>query len=170
MNTAYLILGSNLGDKLQNLMDARKHIQEIAGKIIKTSAVYATSAWGNTNQPDFLNQALCIETSFSASDLLDTLLWIEQLQGRVRDEKKWMERTMDIDILFYNDTVINSSSLIIPHPFIQERKFVLVPMSEIAPGLVHPVLKRNITQLLLSCEDNLEITMLQTNDQQTNTI
>lgn len=151
-------------------MNARKCIQERAGKIIKRSAVYVTSAWGNTNQPDFLNQALCIETPFSASDLLYTLLSIEQLQGRVRDEKKWMERTIDIDILFYNNDIIDTKSLKVPHPFIQERKFVLVPMSEIAPDLVHPVLKSNITKLLLSCGDNLEITMLQTNDHQTNII
>lgn len=170
MNTAYLILGSNLGNRLGNLMQAEKHISEKAGKILKKSAVYVTSPWGKTDQPDFLNQALCIETSFSALDLLNILLSIEQILGRVRDEKKWMERTMDIDMLFYNNEIITTANLTIPHPFIQERKFVLAPMAEIAPQLVHPILKKSMEQLLRDCEDNLEISMLQTNDRQTNII
>lgn len=170
MNTAYLILGSNVGNKLENLAIAEKHISVMAGKIIKKSSVYITSAWGNTDQPDFLNQALCIETPYTAPDLLASLLSIEQLLGRVRDAQKWMQRTMDIDILFYNNDIISTRDLEIPHPFIQERKFVLIPLSEIASGLTHPVLKKNIEQLLSGCEDNLKITLLETNGKHTNTI
>jgi 2-amino-4-hydroxy-6-hydroxymethyldihydropteridine diphosphokinase len=158
MNTAYLILGGNKGDVLQNLQLATQLITEKVGKILQQSAVYVTAPWGNSNQPNFLNQALAIETLLSANDLLKQLLSIEQSFGRVRDHQKWMERSMDIDILFYNNDVINTPDLKIPHPFIQERKFVLVPMAQLAGQLVHPVLKKNIKTLLSECLDTLEVT------------
>ncbi len=161
MNTVYLILGGNKGNKLQNLQSALQLISEKAGKIIQQSAIYRTAAWGNTNQPDFLNQAICLQTSLNAPTLLDVLLNIEKTLGRVRTDEKWMERTMDIDILFFNNDIIDSPNLTIPHPFIQERKFVLVPMAEIAPDFIHPVLKKSIGTLLAECTDALEITIYQ---------
>ncbi|MES2591274.1 MAG: 2-amino-4-hydroxy-6-hydroxymethyldihydropteridine diphosphokinase [Bacteroidota bacterium] len=162
MNTAYLILGCNKGDKLFNLKQALKLIEEKAGTIKKESDVFVTAAWGNTDQPDFYNQVLCLQTFLTASDLLKTLLSIEQILGRVRDEKKWMERTMDIDILFFNNSIINSTDLTIPHPFIQERKFVLVPMAKLEPRLIHPVLGKSMETLLSECLDTLKITKLET--------
>lgn len=162
MNTAYLILGGNKGDRLQNLQKALQLISQKAGIIVETSDIFTTSAWGNTEQPDFLNQALCLQTPLRAVDLLQTLLSIEQELGRVRDQPKWTARIIDIDILFYNTAIITTPDLKIPHPFIQERMFVLVPMAQIAPIFVHPVLKRNIQTLLLECTDKLEVIKLQT--------
>ncbi len=156
MNTAYLILGSNLGDKGDNLNQAATLISEKAGTIKKKSEIYVTAAWGNTNQPDFLNQAFLIETHLSAPELLDTLLMIEQELGRVRNTTKWAERTIDIDILFYNSDIIDSTNLKVPHPFMQERMFVLVPLAEIASSFVHPKLKKNVGQMLSDCTDSLE--------------
>lgn len=161
MNKAYLILGGNKGNRLQNLEQALQLITEQAGVITEKSDIFATGAWGNTNQPDFLNQALFLQTSLTAVNLLRKLLSIEQLMGRERKDQKWMERTIDIDILFYNDDIINTTDLKIPHPFIQERKFVLVPMAQLAPTLVHPVLKKNIETLLSECPDQLQVTKLQ---------
>lgn len=161
MNTAYLILGGNKGNKLQNLQMAIQLITEKAGVITEKSDIFATGAWGKTDQPDFLNQALCLHTPLTAADLLLKLISIEQLLGRVRGDQKWTERTIDIDILFYNNDIINTSDLKIPHPFIQDRRFVLVPMAQLAPLLIHPVLKKNIETLLSECTDELEVTKLQ---------
>ena len=153
MNIAYLLLGGNLGDRLQNLHKALILINKMAGATTKKSNVFVTAAWGNENQPDFYNQAICINTTLSALDLLNILLKIEEELGRKRTDKKWQERTMDIDILFYNDVIIDTMQLKIPHPFIQDRKFVLIPLMEIAKDFIHPVLKKNISQLLAECED-----------------
>jgi 2-amino-4-hydroxy-6-hydroxymethyldihydropteridine diphosphokinase len=160
MNTAYLLLGGNLGDRQQNLQKAVILIEKHAGPTPKKSNVFITKAWGNELQPDFYNQAICIDTKLSAIDLLNTLLRIEEELGRKRTGDKWQARTMDIDILFYNDERIDTTKLKIPHPFIQDRKFVLVPMNEIASELVHPVLKKNIRELLAECTDTLEVKML----------
>lgn len=162
MNTAYLILGGNIGNRLQNLQKALQLISKKAGLITETSDIFTTSAWGNTDQPDFLNQALCLQTPLTAVDLLETLISIEQLLGRVRDHQKWTERVIDIDILFYNTDIINTPDLKIPHPYLQERMFVLVPMAQLAPMFVHPALNKNIQTLLLECTDKLEVIKLQT--------
>lgn len=162
MNTAYLILGGNMGNRLQNLQEAIQLISKKAGVIVKASDIFTTSAWGNTDQPDFLNQALCLQTSLTAINLLETLISIEQLLGRVRGHQKWTERVIDIDILFYNSDIINTTDLQIPHPYLQERMFVLVPMAQLAPLLVHPTLQKNIQTLLLECTDKLEVIKLQT--------
>lgn len=157
MNTAYLILGGNKGDKLQNLQQAILLLGSKVGTITKKSDIFVTAAWGNTNQPDFFNQAICIETLLSPKELLKEIISIEQTLGRIRSHEKWMERTMDIDILFYNDAIIDTEDLKIPHPFIQERKFVLVPMEQLSPGLIHPILKKNIRTLLFECADELDV-------------
>ncbi len=157
MNTAYLILGTNKGDKPRNLLQAVDLIASNAGAVIKKSDIFLTAPWGNTNQPDFYNQAICIQTSLSAATLLKELLAVEQLLGRKRTGEKWAERTMDIDILFYNDEIINDPDLKIPHPFMSERKFVLAPMAQLAPDFIHPVLKKNIRTMLAACIDKLEV-------------
>lgn len=162
MNTAYLILGGNIGNRLQNLQDAIQLISKKAGVIAEISDIFTTSAWGNTDQPDFLNQAVCLQTHLTAEYLLETLISIEQLLGRVRDHQKWTERVIDIDILFYNADIINTPDLKIPHPYLQERMFVLIPMSQLAPMFVHPALNKNIQTLLLECTDKLEVIKLQT--------
>ena len=160
MNTAYLILGGNKGDKIKNLQLAIKHLETRAGAVLKKSDIYVTSAWGNPDQPDFVNQVVCLETTLSAHELLNQLLKIEEELGRIRDHQKWMERTMDIDILFFNDDVIETDVLKIPHPFIQERKFVLIPMAELAPKLMHPLLNKTIEMLLFECKDEFEVNKL----------
>lgn len=155
MNKAYLILGTNKGDKQTNLKMAIHLIEEKAGIIAKKSDIFVTAPWGNPNQPEFFNQAICIETDFSAIDLLKALLQIEEKLGRVRTDEKWMERIIDIDILFYNMDIIEQKDLKIPHPHLQDRKFVLIPLSQIAGEYVHPVLQKNITLLLKKCRDTL---------------
>jgi 2-amino-4-hydroxy-6-hydroxymethyldihydropteridine diphosphokinase len=157
MNTAYLILGGNKGDKINNLNQAVLLIEEKVGNILNKSKIYQTAAWGNTHQPDFLNQALCITTELAPKELLKETIKIEELLGRIRGEQKWIERTIDIDILFYNDEIIDTTDLKIPHPYIEERMFVLLPLMDIAPALIHPVLKENITALMKKCKDELEV-------------
>lgn len=164
MNTAYLILGGNIGNRLQHLQEAIQLISKKAGIIAKTSDIFTTSAWGNTEQPDFLNQALCLQTSLTALDLLETLITIEEILGRVRNHQKWTERVIDIDILFYNTDIINTTDLKIPHPYLQERMFVLAPMAQLAPMLVHPALNKNIQTLLLECTDKLEVVSIKLKD------
>lgn len=157
MNTVYLLLGGNLGDKEQNLQQAIDLIVQKAGPTPKRSAIFITKAWGKENQPDFYNKAVCLHTKLEATELLTVLLGIEEQLGRTRSGDKWQERTIDIDILFYNDAIIDLPDLKIPHPRLQDRKFVLAPLFQIAPELSHPVLKKSIQELLTDCKDPLEV-------------
>jgi 2-amino-4-hydroxy-6-hydroxymethyldihydropteridine diphosphokinase len=160
MNTAYLLLGSNEGDRLQHLSHALKLISQKTGTLVKQSAIYVTVAWGNTDQPDFLNQVVCLITDLSPPQLLKALLAIEQEIGRTRTGAKWMQRIIDLDILFYNDLIMTTEELTIPHPFLQDRKFVLVPLLEIAAAYVHPVFQKNVAALAETCTDKLEVKKL----------
>jgi 2-amino-4-hydroxy-6-hydroxymethyldihydropteridine diphosphokinase len=157
MNKAYLLTGGNMGNREKNLATAKKLITERAGKVTRASALYETAAWGKTDQPSFYNQALEVETSILPKDLLKLLLEIEMKLGRQRDEK-YCPRTIDIDILLYGDQICNDPQLRIPHPELQNRRFALTPLAEIGPGLVHPVFKKSITELLAICTDTLEVT------------
>jgi len=161
MNTAYIILGGNIGNRSENLRQARQFIEAEAGTISKASEIFATAAWGNIHQPDFYNQALCIHTMLGPQQLLKTLLDIEKKMGRIRGEQKWTARTIDIDILFYNDAVISEPQLSIPHPYIQERRFVLRPLAQIAGTFVHPVLHQTVNELLSRCPDSSDVQLLQ---------
>jgi 2-amino-4-hydroxy-6-hydroxymethyldihydropteridine diphosphokinase len=156
MNTAYLITGSNMGDRGQYLATARELINTDCGEITKTSFVYETAAWGKVNQPAFLNQALEVHTSLNAKQLIRYILKVEKKMGRIRKEK-YGPRLIDIDILFFNDEIHKTSFLKIPHPEMQNRRFVLVPLAEIAPAIAHPVLHKTVTELLDDCPDTLDV-------------
>lgn len=158
-HTAYLLIGSNVGDTKENLQNAIKQIETNCGFIYKKSALYQTAAWGNVEQPHFLNQALVLKTDMSAKKLMKQLLHIERLMGRVRTTKN-APRTIDLDIILMDETVVFSEFLTLPHPSLQERKFVLLPMASIAPTAFHPILNKTIEQLLTECTDNLEVIKL----------
>lgn len=156
INQVYLGLGSNLGDRQENLALARERISENIGEIVSQSGIYETAAWGLKEQDDFLNQVICLTTKYKPSVLLEKILAVEQSMGRIR-EVKWGARTIDIDILYYNDAIIKLDNLTIPHPFIQERRFVMGPLAEIAPEFVHPVLEQTNAALLEACTDTSEV-------------
>lgn len=156
MINVYLLLGSNLGNRLLFLQQAKGLINEQAGSVVKESAVYETQSWGNTHVPDYLNQVLLVQTELLPQALLSKLLQIELLLGRERLEK-WGSRTVDIDILFYGEEIINSAELIIPHPQLHHRRFTLVPLAEIAPDLVHPVLNKTVSSLKIELNDDLQV-------------
>ena len=156
MKRVFLLLGSNQGDRKAALDTACDTLNESAGKIVRRSSIYRTSAWGNTDQPDFYNQAIEIATPLSPDDLLKTCLEAETRMGRKRLEK-WGERLIDIDILFYDNVVLSHETLQVPHPHIPFRRFTLAPLAEIAPDFVHPSLDKSITQLLDECQDPLAV-------------
>ncbi len=156
MNEVYLLLGSNEGDRIAWLQHAVADIKNTVGEVTKQSALYQTAAWGLEEQPDFLNMALCVHTGQSSSAVLESIRSIELAHGRQRTVK-WGQRTLDIDILLYNDEVTDIPELTIPHPRMAERRFVLAPLCEIAPKKVHPVIGKTIQQLLDECPDKLEV-------------
>jgi len=154
MHSVFILLGSNLGDRLTYLKQATQSIEKEAGKVVQKSAVYRTESWGKTDLPEYLNQVLQIESALLPQALLTTLQQIELSLERKREEK-WGSRTIDIDILFYDGEQINEPNLIIPHPLLQERRFVLEPLMEIAPFLEHPVSGKTIKQLYAQLKDEL---------------
>jgi len=156
MNKAYLLIGGNEGDRFLHMQQARANIEHICGVIEQVSSVYLTGAWGKTDQPDFLNQALLINTSLGAQDLLQANLSIEKTMGRIRTVQN-APRIVDIDILFYNREIIATPDLVIPHPRIAERRFVLEPLNEIAADFVHPVSGKTVRELLRECTDPLPV-------------
>jgi 2-amino-4-hydroxy-6-hydroxymethyldihydropteridine diphosphokinase len=156
MNTVYLLLGSNQNLPASQLKKAITATRLMIGDIKRYSAIYETAAWGNTHQPDFLNQVIIVETTADAAQTMQTILTIEKKMGRIRTKKN-APRIIDIDILFFNKQVIQRKDLIIPHPQIQNRRFVLVPLNQLSPNLKHPVLHKTIHQLLRICPDQLTV-------------
>jgi 2-amino-4-hydroxy-6-hydroxymethyldihydropteridine diphosphokinase len=164
MAISFLLLGTNIGDRKGHLQEALSLLQATGEetdepdaapvRIMRTSSVYESAAWGKIRQADYLNQAVEIATSLRPASLLAFTAAIETRMGRIR-KKVWEPRIIDIDILFYGDQVIGQEKLIIPHPHLQDRRFVLTPLAEIAPGLRHPVLKKTIAELLDACGDPL---------------
>jgi 2-amino-4-hydroxy-6-hydroxymethyldihydropteridine diphosphokinase len=156
MNRVYLSLGSNEGNRTEWLNLCLQMLKAHCGNITATSNIYETAAWGLPNQPDFLNMAVCLDSELSETEILTQIRFIEETLKRQR-AIKWGQRTLDIDILFFNDTIINNPELHIPHPYLQERRFVLVPLNDIAADLVHPVLKKTVAKLLMDCPDPLPV-------------
>ena len=154
---AYLLLGSNRGNRSEMLAKARELIDEQIGNIIKSSSVYETAPWGFDDKVSFLNQVIYIETLYNPFCLLDQLLQIESYIGRIRTSKNYSSRNIDIDILFFNDYVINDKHLVIPHPRLHLRRFTLIPMAEIARDHIHPLFNRSIEALLKECNDTKEV-------------
>jgi len=157
---AYLLLGGNLGNRQENLALALRLLNSEAGELTAVSSIYETAAWGKEDQPDFLNQAVALKTNLSALMLLNVALEIEEKLGRIRKEK-WGERLIDIDLVLFGDEIINiEGKLQVPHPEMQNRKFVMKPLAEIAPEVMHPVLKQTILQIAENISDTLEVNKL----------
>lgn len=158
MNEAYLCLGGNIGDRELALNQALLKITTLVGEITSKSRIYETEAWGVENQQAYLNQCVKIKTNLPHLSLINMLLSIEKELGRERKISPVYEpRIIDIDVLFFNREVINSEILIVPHPRLHLRKFVLIPLHEIAPDYLHPVLNKTIFNLLNDCEDQSEV-------------
>jgi 2-amino-4-hydroxy-6-hydroxymethyldihydropteridine diphosphokinase len=156
MNRIFLITGGNIGNRKKNLKTAAVLIEKEIGKIIRSSKIYETDAWGITEQEAFYNQIHVVETEFSAKEILQKILSIEEGMGRVRTIKN-AARIIDIDILFFNDDIVKEQNLAIPHIEIPNRRFVLMPLNELAPEMIHPVLKKNMHELLENCKDELKV-------------
>lgn len=157
MNGIYLIIGGNMGERENNLLECKELINKAIGEIEQESAIYETAAWGKTDQPSFLNQVFFLKSILNPNQILANCLAIESQMGRVRHEK-WEARKIDIDILLFNDEVIDEEDLSIPHPHMKNRRFVLKPLADIAPNVVHPVYNKTIIELLENCPDPLEVT------------
>jgi 2-amino-4-hydroxy-6-hydroxymethyldihydropteridine diphosphokinase len=161
MSTAYLLIGGNLGNRSANLQKAVFNIEQTCGKIVQSSAIYETSAWGLTQQPAFYNQALMLSTQLSPHGLMQALLQIELQMGRTR-EIKMGPRVIDLDILLIDQLVQHTDLLQLPHPSLPMRRFALLPLAEIAPDLMHPILEKSIQTLLEICPDTLDVQKLST--------
>ena len=156
--TLYLLLGSNLGDRLQVMRAASELIDMQIGNIVSSSSVYETAPWGVLDQPSFLNQVLEVETEMAPEEVLRIILDIEHELGRVRYER-WGARVIDIDILYFDHLILDTARLTIPHPRLHERRFTLAPLAEIAPDFIHPVLNKSSEQLMAECTDISEVSL-----------
>ncbi len=158
MNGLFILLGSNLGDRLANLQRAKNLLIESGFTFLNQSSVYETEPWGVADQPWFLNAVVQFEVTCSPEDALATCLSIEEAMGRKR-ALKWGERLIDIDILFFNEQIVETETLSIPHPGIPDRRFALLPMAEKWPEEIHPVLNQNTSELLVKSTDTLKCTI-----------
>ena len=149
----YLLLGTNLGDQANTLKRARILLSIHTGHISLSSNLYETAPWGELEQPNFLNQAVALKTYLSPQELMNSIMKIEKILGKQKITK-WGPRTIDIDILLYESEVVDEVNLEIPHPRMLSRNFVLIPLSEIAKDVIHPVAKKNIKELVGMCRDN----------------
>jgi 2-amino-4-hydroxy-6-hydroxymethyldihydropteridine diphosphokinase len=157
MARAYLIIGSNQGDRLQMLERAHDTIHQEIGSVLNQSSIYETAPWGFDHPTRFLNQVLEIETLLDSENLLGRLLDIEKKLGRTRSGRRYSPRLIDIDLLFYDDSIINTKTLVVPHPKLADRRFVLIPLCELVPSFRHPVLNITLEQLLTQCKDTSDV-------------
>jgi 2-amino-4-hydroxy-6-hydroxymethyldihydropteridine diphosphokinase len=171
MKEIFILLGSNRGDRMDYMARAMQMISTNVGAVLKKSAVYETEPWGFKDSTPFLNQVIEIETNLSPAELLEQLLTIEARLGRIRPfggcgcstsanqqaETAYAGRTIDLDILFYGNKLVFTDDLMIPHPRLHERRFSLIPLNEMVPDLIHPLLKKKISQLLLECHDKTKV-------------
>lgn len=160
MHEVYLSLGGNIGNKKNNFIQSYHLIGKHIGETIVSSAIYVTPPWGFKSNDNFWNQVILIHSELSPQELLSQIKFIEKQIGRIHSKKGYESRPMDIDILYFDDLIVKTENLIIPHALIQERKFVLVPLTEIAPNFIHPVLKQTNAQLQAFCTDNSDIVIL----------
>ncbi len=152
MADIYFSLGTNLGDKEQNLCQAINHIKERIGKIISQSAFYSTPPWGFTSNNTFLNAAILVNSSFSPFEILEISKRIEYEMGRTQKSENgaYSDRVIDVDLLLYDDLILDTPVLKLPHPLMHQRKFVMEPLVEIAPEIIHPILKRTMSDIYYS--------------------
>ena len=150
-----LVIGGNQGDRPGLIREARDLLSK-TGEIVKASSIYETQPWGHASEGDYLNQALVVETEKSPQDFILFSQKIENDLGRIRDQS-WGNRTMDIDLIYYDDGIYQEKNLVIPHPLIAERKFVLVPLVEILPDYLHPVFRLSNRELLQRCRDESHV-------------
>jgi len=155
-STLVLLLGTNLGDRIANLTNAKSRLKDFFGVIEFSSKVYQTSAWGKMDQNAFLNQVIVVNYEGYTLTALDQILTIEAELGRVRNEK-WGERLIDIDILFHGDRIISESRLQVPHPYLHLRNFTLQPLKEVGEQWLHPKLGKTINELSSDCPDTLAV-------------
>lgn len=158
----FILLGTNLGEKAQNINKAIQLIEERIGLIISKSSLYETQAWGLTDQPSFYNQVIQVDSTLNPLKMLEEINKIEALMGRTRFIK-WGERIIDIDILYYHQQIIDLPNLQIPHPGIPDRRFTLIPLEEIASELIHPILFKTQKELLDECRDDLTAKIIKKN-------
>jgi 2-amino-4-hydroxy-6-hydroxymethyldihydropteridine diphosphokinase len=157
MNRVVLLTGGNLGDRKRILQDARKAIEMLIGSVLKASPIIQSEAWGFESEQDFLNQVIVVDTSLSPIEVLNEIQKIEIDLGRERKSEQWVSRLIDIDILFYNDEIIYSDRLTIPHKHIQDRKFTLYALNQIMSKYQHPIYKKSIKELLHNCNDKSKV-------------
>lgn len=157
LKTVFLLTGSNIEPRDNYLKKAMELIGKRVGGIVKKSSIYESEPWGFDDDIPFLNQVLKVNADLPALTVLERILVIENEMGRSRKGKTYISRKIDIDILYYSDEVINHDKLIVPHPRLNMRRFTLLPLIEIAPELIHPVLQQTNQDLLLQCDDNSKV-------------
>lgn len=157
MAKVYFGIGGNLGDREHYLDRMKSLISERIGLILRYSALYESEPWGFDHEQNFINQVLIVDTQLSPAAILLEISFIEGVLGRERSDNGYSARTADIDILFYDQQVMLSPSLVIPHRFLHKRLFVLMPLAEIAPDLIHPLFSVTIRELLASCDTTTKV-------------
>ena len=160
MHKVYLLLGGNIGDRIENMELAKAEINRQIGTIVKSSSYYESEPWGFDDEKPFINQVILIDTELKATKLLEKNQEIEKELGRIKKTSQYTSRNIDIDILFFDNKILFEKGLIIPHSKLHRRRFTLLPLAEIAGDLVHPVFKKSISEMLSNCKDELSVSKL----------